>query len=300
MATLTWERQDGRRPVFQMQGLETVVGREQGCAVRLDSTYVSKRHAIVRLTQQGYVVADLNSSNGTFINGQRVSMAVLKDGDRVVLGSETLLFSNPEAAAAAGTGGAFGAPAGAKRRGPMLLLAVGGGGVVLLLLLLILAGSGGDEGETPASVGQGRSYPAQPAQPATAPPVDAVSGGAAPEQREAGIPPGSDATALYESAMVYVKGGRLIDARRLLLQASSLEPGSAMIQQRLREVEATIQVRADQHLASATRAFTYLRFQDAIFEWEQVLAMTEPSDPRYQQATAGIARARQRLGQPIR
>lgn len=311
MATLTWQRQDGRSAVFQLQGLETLIGREPGVGIRLDSTYVSKRHAVIRLTQQGYVVADLNSSNGTFVNGQRVSMAVLKDGDQLALGSEALAFANQTTGTAAAAGGAFGTASGAKRRGPVIFLVGGGGVVVLLLIVLILAGRSGEEGTgatgnagTPDAISTppGQVPTAAPTyQPETYPPPSGSAPPAMPPTHSSiDVPAGADANALYENAIVHVKGGRLVEARRLLQQAAALDPTNAMILQRLREVEATIQVRVDQHLANGTRAFTYLRYQDALIEWEQVIAMTEPSDPRYQQATAGMVRAKQRLGQPIR
>ena len=88
MASLIWERRDGQRMVFQLQGLETAIGRDVGNVIRLESTFVSKRHAVVRLEQQGYTIADLNSSNGIVVNGRRVAAAALEDGDRVELGSE--------------------------------------------------------------------------------------------------------------------------------------------------------------------------------------------------------------------
>ena len=94
MAMLTWERKDGQRMVFHLQGLEATVGRDVGNVIRLESGYVSKRHAVIRLGPQGYTITDLNSSNGTFVNSQRTSLSLLKDGDRIELGSEVLVFSN--------------------------------------------------------------------------------------------------------------------------------------------------------------------------------------------------------------
>ena len=108
--------------------------------------------------------------------------------------------------------------------------------------------------------------------------------------------PSHDPVALYEMALAHVKGDRLVEARRLLQGALRLDPNNGSTQQRLREVEATIQVRADQHMAAGQRAFTYLRFDDAIVEWEQVMSMVPATDPRYQQAAAGVRRARERLG----
>ncbi|HEV8269049.1 MAG TPA: FHA domain-containing protein [Thermoanaerobaculia bacterium] len=60
------------------------VGRTTACNVVIDSAAVSKMHARIERTQEGVVITDLGSSNGTFVNGMRISAAPLHDGDRVV------------------------------------------------------------------------------------------------------------------------------------------------------------------------------------------------------------------------
>ena len=102
--------------------------------------------------------------------------------------------------------------------------------------------------------------------------------------------------ALYEMALAHVSGNRLVEARRLLRASVRLDPSNASAQQRLRQVDATIQIQADQHLAAGQRAFTYLRYDDAVIEFEQVMQMLPSTDSRYQQAAAGYRRAKERLG----
>lgn len=304
MPTLTWQRRDAHPLVFHLQGLETTIGREPGNTVRLDSQYVSKRHALIRLSQQGYTVADLNSSNGTLVNGQRITLAVLKDGDRIELGAEALVFSDPVA----------GAPAGGQatsKRSPVLLAIIGGGGVILVaLVLLILLGGpaeqGGSTGTTAAPAG-GAGVPAGGASPgpgwgppptadvpATSPAAAGVPQPLPPTGADPGLP-SQDPQALYDMALSAVRGGRLLEARRLLDGSVRLDPTNASAMQRLREVDATIQATVEQSLAAGQRDFTYLRYADAILQWEQVLSLTDPSDPRHQQAAAGIQRARERM-----
>jgi pSer/pThr/pTyr-binding forkhead associated (FHA) protein len=53
---------------------------------------VSRRHAEVVLDGRGYVVRDLGSNNGTFVNDQRVDETKLNDGDVVRLGLTYLTF----------------------------------------------------------------------------------------------------------------------------------------------------------------------------------------------------------------
>ena len=316
MPTLTWERRDGQRMVFHLQAIETTIGRELGNPVRIESGYVSKRHAVIRLGQQGYTVADLSSSNGTNVNGQRVTSAVLKDGDRIELGAEVLVFSNPMAGAPLASGDSGG-------RKPLVLAVAGGGAIILIVLVLLVAFSGSPRPPSGPAAGTGAVSPgaadstpaAEPVfsvppldatAPAGAPPVSTYApagGGFATAPPLAGVGttgvealPSQDPAALSEMALSHVRGKRLVEARRLLEAALRLNPNDPSVQQRLREVDATIQATVDQHLSAGQRSFVYLRYQDAILEWEQVLSMTVPSDQRYQQAAAGIQRARERLG----
>jgi pSer/pThr/pTyr-binding forkhead associated (FHA) protein len=50
-----------------------LIGRSSDCQLLLEDDYVSTRHARITLTQTGYQVEDLGSTNGTFINNQRLS-----------------------------------------------------------------------------------------------------------------------------------------------------------------------------------------------------------------------------------
>lgn len=72
---------------------ETTVGREPGRDVMLagDST-VSRRHARISMENGAYVVHDEGSSNGTFVNGQRISRQNLAPGDEVAFGSSGFRF----------------------------------------------------------------------------------------------------------------------------------------------------------------------------------------------------------------
>ena len=61
-------------------------------AVQLDDPNVSRYHAEIRPAGEGYVVADLGSTNGTKVNGVEVTERPLRDGDEVVVGATRLLF----------------------------------------------------------------------------------------------------------------------------------------------------------------------------------------------------------------
>jgi two-component system cell cycle response regulator len=79
---------------------ELVIGRHAQCDVLLDQDGVSRRHAKLVLTPEGNVdVVDLESRNGTFINGERISRERLRDGDQIQIGNTTILkFSYKDAA----------------------------------------------------------------------------------------------------------------------------------------------------------------------------------------------------------
>jgi predicted component of type VI protein secretion system len=79
--------------VFPLEGDQLMIGRDSTNGVAINDAEVSRRHA--RLTFQGgkYVVEDLGSTNGTFVNGQRLSGPhVLKAGDVVAFGEQIVLM----------------------------------------------------------------------------------------------------------------------------------------------------------------------------------------------------------------
>ena len=91
----------GRNSAGKMISLagDVIVGRHLRADFALDEEGVSRRHAGFRVEPDGSViVCDLDSTNGTFVNGERVKEAVLRDGDKIQIGSVTILkFSYQDA-----------------------------------------------------------------------------------------------------------------------------------------------------------------------------------------------------------
>jgi DNA-binding winged helix-turn-helix (wHTH) protein len=89
----------GRRRIPLEPG-ETIIGRDPGVAAFVDDRSISRRHARVVVADDGATVQDLDSKNGTFLEGRKVSTAVpLADGDKLKVGSITLtvrIFAVPE------------------------------------------------------------------------------------------------------------------------------------------------------------------------------------------------------------
>jgi predicted component of type VI protein secretion system len=70
----------------------THIGRGLVADLRLDENSVSRRHAMLVHDENGTRILDDRSSNGTFVNGQRVEQADLKHGDVLLLGRVTLRY----------------------------------------------------------------------------------------------------------------------------------------------------------------------------------------------------------------
>ena len=69
----------------------TVIGRAMGCDLRLEDTYVSQEHARIFAKNGSWYVEDLGSTNGTFVNEQRLAApAMLTSGDRIRVGTTIL------------------------------------------------------------------------------------------------------------------------------------------------------------------------------------------------------------------
>lgn len=89
-----WLDVDGER--YPLMGAMTVLGRDDTADIILDDPGISRRHSEIRVTNDGpHLVAsirDLNSTNGTFVNSERVSSQRLTDGDRITVGRTTVTY----------------------------------------------------------------------------------------------------------------------------------------------------------------------------------------------------------------
>ena len=70
----------------------TRIGRAVDNDVVLSDQAVSRHHAEIRREDNGFVIIDMASKNGTYLNGERVERASLRDGDRIQMGSLMLVF----------------------------------------------------------------------------------------------------------------------------------------------------------------------------------------------------------------
>lgn len=81
---------------YPLLGSLTIIGRDESADVVVDDTGVSRRHSEIRVTTDGphlvTSIRDLNSTNGTFVNGDRITSQRLEDGDRITLGRTKAVF----------------------------------------------------------------------------------------------------------------------------------------------------------------------------------------------------------------
>jgi signal transduction histidine kinase len=81
---------------FDLQAPVVGVGRDARNAVHLHDSEVSRRHAQIVQTGDIFELRDLQSSNGTFVNDERIEQYVLKSGDRVLMGRTLMIYTGNE------------------------------------------------------------------------------------------------------------------------------------------------------------------------------------------------------------
>jgi FHA domain/zinc-ribbon domain len=77
---------------FLPQGERTTIGRSPDCDIFLDDVTVSRKHAVLLHQDDGYVIEDQGSLNGTFLNRRRIESARLEHGDELQIGKYRLSF----------------------------------------------------------------------------------------------------------------------------------------------------------------------------------------------------------------
>ena len=92
VASLTVESGNDKGTRYVLAGKLTAMGRDPSNHVYLSDEEVSRYHAKIITRDNRYVIADLNSTNGTLVNGKKVSEHVLSSGDAVVVGKTVFLF----------------------------------------------------------------------------------------------------------------------------------------------------------------------------------------------------------------
>lgn len=86
-AALVIHQADGSQHEVGLGADRVVLGRAPECDIVLEGRLISRQHATIIRSGQSYILHDLNSHNGTFVNGQRIGAPLaLHDGDQIELG----------------------------------------------------------------------------------------------------------------------------------------------------------------------------------------------------------------------
>lgn len=85
-------RSDGREVEIPMRWKHAVLGRREDCQVRIPLANVSRQHCEIVVEADGLLVRDLGSSNGTFVNGDRIQEHTITAGDMLTVGSVVFVF----------------------------------------------------------------------------------------------------------------------------------------------------------------------------------------------------------------
>src|SRR5260370_24623165 len=98
MAKVTFQVLEGidKGRIFRDLTTPVTIGREEGNLMRLNDERVSRFHAKVQLDSEDFILTDLESTNGTRVNGTVVQIRRLRHGDRVCVGRSSLLFGSNE------------------------------------------------------------------------------------------------------------------------------------------------------------------------------------------------------------
>ncbi len=272
-------------------GEPVTVGRDRANAILLDSPVVSKQHAIVRYAGGECVVEDLQSANGTRVNGQPIAVSVVRVGDRVEIGDFTIEVVDRGTGRRGARPGKGPAPQSSKvARLAITALAT----MVVMLVVLLMLVPTEEESATATRRTTDTERTLLPPTP-IATPDPALIDPVLARAKVAGV---NEAEALFDEGSLQLRVGRLRDAVHLFSAVLARSPSHQAAQSRLSEARTALEEEVERLQAEAERAFAQLRFSDAILDWEAVQGLVEPSDPRHAAAAAAVARARERMPRP--
>jgi pSer/pThr/pTyr-binding forkhead associated (FHA) protein len=286
---LVWHPAKGAPVEYEVwQERPLTIGRDGTNTIVIDSPFVSKSHAIVSYTAGQYTVEDLQSANGTRLNGAPIAVSVLTPGDVLEVGDQRLVFSEGKTAGSAGGG--------LSKNTKLALTAIATLGVFGVLFALLLSSGSQPAASQASATPPTTSHKIEAGSVELALPIDVNSTTVREvlaRAQQAGIKP---IDALFDEANVAVQAGRLREATQLFGAVLQRDPKHESAERRFAEARAAWAQGIVDHASEAERAFDELRFNDAILEWGKVLLLTEASDKRHQAALEGVDRAKKRMG----
>lgn len=92
MGKCVLHRADGTSSNQPLGNVPVLIGRAGDAPIRVDDEFVSRKHCEVYLQDGKVVLRDLQSHNGTFVNGQRITEILLASGDKLQIGETRMVF----------------------------------------------------------------------------------------------------------------------------------------------------------------------------------------------------------------
>jgi serine/threonine-protein kinase len=89
-SSLFWEE---IQKVIEIKNDETFIGRGELNNIFLKDSHVSRKHAKITISSGIYIIEDLGSMNGTYVNGEKISMHYLNNGDKIKIGNNFFIFN---------------------------------------------------------------------------------------------------------------------------------------------------------------------------------------------------------------
>jgi pSer/pThr/pTyr-binding forkhead associated (FHA) protein len=103
MAKLLLSFNDETLHEYELEAEKTTIGRQSDNDIHIDNLAVSGHHAKILTILNDSFIVDLGSTNGTYINGERIQKHALKNGEVILIGKHTLTYVNDSADAGTGT-----------------------------------------------------------------------------------------------------------------------------------------------------------------------------------------------------
>lgn len=92
MAELIITLPDGRTYPYTLVAGEAIIGRDSACEIAIDDPSASRQHARFSSAPNGFILEDMGSKNGTLVNDGIITSKLLAEGDRIQVGSTTVVF----------------------------------------------------------------------------------------------------------------------------------------------------------------------------------------------------------------
>jgi FHA domain-containing protein len=197
------------------------------------------------------------------------------------------------------------------KKKPKPIIILGGVFVVLVVLIVVVAKMTQGPSRPPGASGAKQEAAPQATTPVTTAPPSSTSSPAGPSPTSGSAPTAGTATPpdvttpgtagpqavgrLMDDAAALESAGKLRDARQRYEQVLAMDPINSRARSHLEDLKQRINDAINLHFKNAKQAYDYLRFDEAIDEWNLVLALADPTDSRYVESQRGIQQAQARL-----